>query len=511
MMIDLESDIRELREVFNSGKTKESSWRIKQLHGLLRILEDREDDICKALKQDLGKHHVESYRDEIGTSVKSVNNALDNLKQWMAPQKKLGLTPDLVPWSNRPTQMKVVQEYSSKRIRLPIAAFPSRASLVPEPLGVVLIISSWNFPIGLSLEPLIGALAAGNAVVLKPSELAPMCSSLLAETIRDYLDNTAVKVMEGGSDLGERLLRYKFDKIFFTGSAHVGRLVMSAAAQHLTPVTLELGGKCPAVVDSFSSSRDNNIAAKRIVWGKFGLCAGQACIGIDYILTEKKYLPNLVESLKRYIKQCYGDDPNGSLSISKIVNKKHFSRLTNLLDDPVVKSSVVYGGSCDEESLFIEPTILVDPPLDAAIMTEEIFGPLLPVITLESIEDSVNFIKARPNPLALYAFTKNENLQKRLVSETSSGTLMFNEAILQYAVDTLPFGGVGGSGFGRYHGKFSFDNFSHEKAVIMRGFFIDIWFRYPPWTDRKLQLIKAGFRYDYLGVLLIALGLKSKA
>ncbi|KAL8227234.1 hypothetical protein R6Q57_017066 [Mikania cordata] len=479
----LEEDLKELRQVFNSGKTKESSWRISQLKGLLHILEDKETDIFMALKQDLGKHHVEAYRDEIGTVVKSVNNVLGNLKKWMSP----------------------------KKTRLPIAAFPSAASLVPEPLGVVLIISSWNFPIGLSLEPLIGALAAGNAVVLKPSELAPTCSSLLAATIRDYLDNSAVKVVEGGSDVGERLLRYKFDKIFFTGSTCVGRIVMSAAAQHLTPVSLELGGKCPAVVDSFSGSRDSNLAAKRIVWGKFGLCAGQACIGIDYILTEKKCLQNLVESLKRYIKQCYGDDPKGSNSISKIVNKKHFSRLKCLLDEPMVKNSVVYGGLLDEERLFIEPTILVDPPLDAAIMTEEIFGPLLPVITLESIEDSINFIKTRPNPLALYVFTENENLQKRFVSETSSGSLMFNDAILQYVVDALPFGGVGGSGFGRYHGKYSFDEFSHEKVVVMRGLLVDFWFLYPPWTAQKLQLIKAGLRYDYIGVLLIALGLKTNA
>ncbi|XP_076926790.1 aldehyde dehydrogenase family 3 member F1-like [Bidens hawaiensis] len=371
-------------------------------------------------------------------------------------------------------------------------------------------IHSGNDP-RLSLEPLIGALAAGNAVVLKPSDLAPACASLLAKTIHDYLDNSAVKVVEGGPDQGERLLQYKFDKIFFTGSARVGRIVMSAAAQHLTPVTLELGGKCPAVVDSFSSSRDHNMAAKRIIWGKFGLCAGQACIGIDYVLTEKKCLPNLLESFKRYIKQSYGDDPNESHSMSKIVNKKHFSRLKSLLDDPMVKSSVVYGGQLDEESLFIEPTILVDPPLDATIMTEEIFGPLLPVITLESIEDSIDFIKTRPSPLALYAFTENKNLQERLVSETSSGSLMFNDAILQYAVDVLPFGGVGGSGFGRYHGKYSFDNFSHEKAVMMRGYLVDFWFRYPPWNTHKLQLIKAGLRFDYLGLLLIALGLKSKA
>nr|XP_043637688.1 aldehyde dehydrogenase family 3 member F1-like [Erigeron canadensis] len=483
MMNELEAELKELRQAFGSSKTKEYSWRISQLNGLLHILEDKENDIFMALKKDLGKHHVEAYRDEIGTVVKSINYALDNLKQWMAPQKT----------------------------RLPLAAYPSTASLVSEPLGVVLVISSWNFPIGLSLEPLIGAIAAGNAIVLKPSEIAPACSSFLAEAIHDYLDSSAVKVIEGGPDVGERLLQHKFDKIFFTGSSRVGKSVISAAAQHLTPVTLELGGKCPAVVDSIPSSRGANMAAKRIVWGKFGVCGGQACIGIDYILTEKKYLPDLVELLKKYIKQCLGDDICVTSSMSKIVNKRHFSRLKSLLDEPMVKASVVYGGLLDEENLFIEPTLLVDPPLDAEIMTEEVFGPLLPIITLERIEDSIEFIRARPKPLALYAFTENEKFQKRLVSETSSGSIMFNDAILQYVVDALPFGGVGGSGFGRYHGKYSFDNFSHEKAVVMRGLLLDFWFKYPPWNDTKLQLIKAGFRYDYLGVILIALGLKSKA
>ncbi|KAK9072584.1 hypothetical protein SSX86_009019 [Deinandra increscens subsp. villosa] len=408
------------------------------------------------------------------------------------------------------TPERVVKAIS---VRLPIAAFPSSAGLVPEPLGVVLIISSWNFPIGLSLEPLIGALAAGNAVVLKPSELAPACSSLLAETIRDYLDNSAVKVIEGGSDKGQRLLQYKFDKIFFTGSTRVGRVVMSAAAQHLTPVTLELGGKCPAVVDSFSSSWTTNVISSLFNYFlNFSILKTTNLVVLFFFtLILKSVFIFKLETLIRHIKQSYGDDPNGSCSISKIVNNKHFSRLKSLLDDPMVKSSVVYGGSLDEESLFIEPTILVNPPLDAAIMTEEIFGPLLPIITLESMEDSIDFIRARPKPLALYAFTENENLQKRLVSETSSGGIMFNDAILQYVVDALPFGGVGESGFGRYHGKYSFDNFSHEKVVITRGTLLDIWFRYPPWTDYKLQLITAGFRYDYLKVVLIALGLKKKA
>ncbi|KAL8193266.1 hypothetical protein R6Q57_026847 [Mikania cordata] len=478
-----EGDLKELRDVFNSGKTREASWRKSQLQGIISLFKERESDIFKALNQDLGKHHVEAYRDEIGTVIKSANYALGNLKKWM----------------------------SSKRAKLPLASFPSSAKLVPEPLGVVLVISSWNFPFGLSFEPIIGAITAGNVVVLKPSELAPTCSSLLANAIRDYLDNSTVKVVEGGPHAAESLLRLKFDKIFFTGSEKVGEIVMTAAAKFLTPVTLELGGKCPAVVDFISSSWDKKIAMKRIIWGKYGACGGQACIGIDYILTQKKFAPTLVELLQKYIKNTFGDNPMESHSIAKIINKKHFLRLKGLLEEPGVKSSIVYGGKSYEENLFIEPTILLDPPLDASIMKEEIFGPLLPVITLETIEESVEFIRARPKPLAVYGFTNNENLQKKMISETSSGCITFNDAIIQYAADTLPFGGVGGSGFGRYHGKYSFENFSHEKAVMKRGYLIDFGFRYPPWNNKKLQLLKSGLRYDYVTLVLIKLGFRAKA
>ncbi|KAI3748271.1 hypothetical protein L6452_11248 [Arctium lappa] len=480
---DFEGDLKELRETFNSGKTREASWRRSQLHGILSLLKERESDIFKALNQDLGKHHVEAYRDEIGTVAKSANYALGNLKKWMG----------------------------SKRAKVPLVAFPSRGKLVPEPLGVVLIISSWNFPFGLSLGQIIGAIAAGNAVILKPSELAPTCSSVLANTIYNYLDNSAIKVVEGGSSVGEKLLQLKFDKIFFTGGPRVGQIVTTAAAKNLTPVTLELGGKCPAVVDCISSSWDEKIAMKRIIWGKFGACAGQVCIGIDYILTQKKFAPTLVEFLKKYIKKSFGDNPMGSNSIAKIVNKKHFSRLKDLLNEPDVKTSIVYGGSSNEENLFIEPTILLDPPLDTTIMTEEIFGPLLPIITLETIEDSIEFIRSRPKPLAIYGFTNNEKLQKRMICETSSGSITFNDAITQYLIDTMPFGGVGGSGYGRYHGKFSFEEFSHLKAVLVRGYIIDFGFKYPPWNDKKLQLLKSGLQYNYITLVLIKLGLKSKA
>ncbi|CAA3031452.1 aldehyde dehydrogenase family 3 member F1-like [Olea europaea subsp. europaea] len=398
---NLESELKELKNTFNTGITKQESWRRSQLKALLSLLEEKEGDILKALEQDLGKHRVESFRDEVGPLIKSVNYALKWLKQWM----------------------------SSKKADLPVAAFPSRAELVPEPLGVILVISCWNFPFGVSLEPLIGAIAAGNTVVLKPSELAPASSSVLANTIHTYLDNKAIKVIQGGPSIGEKLLQQKWDKIFFTGSAKVARIVMTAAAINLTPVAVELGGKCPAIVDSLSSSWDKEIATKRILAAKFGTCAGQACIAIDYILVEKKFSTTLVKLLKAYILSMFGEIPKES--VGRIINKNHCSRLRKLLDEPSVKATIVHGGSYDEDALFMEPTLLVDPPLKSEIMTEEIFGPLLPIITVEKIEDSIEFIKSRPRALAIYAFTNNETLKKKLASETSSGSVIFNDAIIQ--------------------------------------------------------------------------------
>ncbi|KHN25245.1 Aldehyde dehydrogenase family 3 member F1 [Glycine soja] len=385
-MPSLERDLNDTRGYYESGKTKEASWRESQLKGLRRFLIEKQEDIMNALMHDLGKHQLEAFRDEIGTLIKTLNLALKSLKHWM----------------------------SGKKAALPQLALLTSAEIVPEPLGVVLIISSWNFPFGISLEPLIGAVAAGNAAVLKPSELSPACSSLLASNLSTYLDNKAIKVIQGGPKETQQLLEQRWDKIFFTGSAHVGKIVMSAAVKHLTPVTLELGGKCPAVVDSLSSSWNIEVAVKRIIVGKYGACAGQACIAIDYVLVEK----------------------------------------------------------------------------------------------VEKIEDSIKFINSRPKPLALYVFTKNQTLQRRMISETSSGSVTINDAILQYAVDTVPFGGVGESGFGMYHGKFSFDTFSHQKAIVRRSFLTDFWYRYPPWTLNKLQLLEVSYNYDYLGLLLVLLGLK---
>ncbi|XVF47397.1 hypothetical protein PTKIN_Ptkin03bG0105800 [Pterospermum kingtungense] len=476
----MEKEVMALRECYRSGKTKQMSWRRSQLRGLRDFLKEKEVEIFRALNQDLGKHYVEAFRDEVGILNKSLNFVFKELKTWM----------------------------STTEAKLPIIALNSSAQLVPEPLGLVLVISTWNFPLALSLEPLIGAIAAGNAVVLKPSELAPACSSLLVNSLPNYLDNEAIKVIEGGPAVGEQLLQQKWDKIFFTGSPRVGRIVMSAAAKHLTPVTLELGGKCPAVLDSLSRSWDKEASVKRIIWAKYGSCAGQACISVDYLLVEKAFSSTAVELMKVMIKKVFGDNPKESQSVARIINKHHFLRLKNLLTDEMVKDSIIYGGSMDEDSLFVEPTILLDPPLHSKIMTEEIFGPVIPIITLDKIEDSIDFINSRPKPLAIYAFTNNEVFKERMISETSSGSVVFNDAIVQFAADTLPFGGIGESGIGKYHGKFSFDTFSHYKSIARRNLYTDFWFRFPPWTNYKLELLETAFNYDYFGMLLVLLGLK---
>ncbi|XVF62136.1 hypothetical protein PTKIN_Ptkin08bG0192800 [Pterospermum kingtungense] len=472
--------VAELRETFKSGRTRSVAWRKNQLRALIDLINENEDSIFKALHQDLGKHPVESYRDEVGVILKSASYTLSCLDKWVAPRKS----------------------------ELPWLLFPAKGEVQPEPLGVVLIFASWNFPITLALDPLIGAISAGNTVLLKPSELAPACLSFLIETIPHYLDNKAIKVVGGRVEVAERLLQLKWDKIFFTGSPRVGRLVMAAAARYLTPVTLELGAKCPAIVDILSSPFKTKVAAKRIVGGKWGPCTGQACISIDYLLVEEKFASTLIELLKKYIKRFYGENIKDLKSIARIVNKHNFQRLHNLLKDPNVAASVVYGGSVDEDKLVIEPTILLDPPLDSEIMTEEIFGPLLPIITVKKIEESIDFINSKPNPLVIYAFTEDETFKKRILSETSSGTVTFNDSMIQFLCDTLPFGGVGQSGFGRYHGKYSFDTFSHEKAVLHRGFFPELEPRYPPWTNFKLMFIKLAYKFDYLGLILLMMGLK---
>ncbi|KAL8257178.1 hypothetical protein R6Q59_029219 [Mikania micrantha] len=474
--------VEELRQTFKSGKTRSVDWRKSQLQAILRLIHENEDTLFKLLQSELGKHPVESYRDEVGVVKKSADHALRCIDKWISPTKG---------W-------------------LPLVFFPASRQVLSEPLGLVLIIGSWNFPISLTLDPLIGAISAGNTVVIKPSELSPKCSSFLANTLPCYLDPKAVTVIEGGQEVSSQLLEYQWDKIFFTGSRRVGKIVMAAAAKNLTPVTLELGGKCPAIFDCLPNS-DLKVAAKRVASGKWGACAGQACIGIDYMLVEQKFASKLIEQLKKTIKIFYGDNVQKLKNHSKIINKVHFNRLRGFLEDPAVANCIVYGGSFDDSNLIIEPTILLDPPLDAEIMNEEIFGPLLPIITMENIEESIEFINSKPKPLALYAFTKNENFKKLILAGTSSGSVTFNDTMIQFVCDDLPFGGVGQSGIGRYHGKYSFDTFSHEKAVLERSFYFELEPRHPPWNNFKLEFLRFAYNYDYVGILLLLLGLKRPA
>ncbi|KAK1296577.1 Aldehyde dehydrogenase family 3 member F1 [Acorus calamus] len=455
-MEGLEKGLEELRQTFGSGKTRDVAWRKSQLRGLLRLLNEEEEDIFRVLHEDLGKHRVEAYRDEVLLSLCGRSEEVGELCSgefgWLDGYKE------------------GENSNSIGMVKLPWLVWPSKGEVVAEPLGLVLVFSSWNFPIGLTLECLIGAISAGNVVVLKPSEQSPASSLFLANCIPMYIDSKAVKIYEGGSSVAEKLLEYKWDKIFFTGSARVGRIVMTAAAKHLTPVTLELGGKCLGIVDSRLSLHDKK-----------------------------------VDLLIRMIKKFFAKN-----HLSRIVNKQQYHRLSDLFNDPSVAASIVHGGSRNIKDLVIEPTIMLNPPLDAEIMTEEIFGPLLPIITLNKIEDSIEFLRSRPKPLAIYAFTNDEKFQRRIVAETSSGSITFNDAVVQYVLDALPFGGVGGSGFGKYHGKYSFDTFSNDKAVLRRGFFAEISFRYPPWDDLKLQFIRACYDFDYIRLLRLILGLQSR-
>lgn len=463
MVVDAEAAarlVKGLREAYGSGKTRTYEWRVSQLKSILKMADDREKDIVNALYSDLGKPELESVVYEVAMLKNACTLAIKKLKHWMKPEK----------------------------VKTSIVSFPSSAEIVPEPFGVVLVISPWNYPFLLSLEPIVGAIAAGNAVVLKPSEVVPATSTLLAKLVGEYMDNSLIRVVEGAVAETTALLEQKWDKIFYTGNGRVGRIVMAAAAKHLTPVVLELGGKSPVVVDSGINLQ---VATRRIIAGKWGCNNGQTCVAPDYIITTKDYARKMVESLKHELEKFYGKNPLESKDLSRIVNSNHFARLTKLLDEDEVSDKIVHGGDKDKPNLKIAPTILLDVPRDSQIMNEEIFGPLLPIITVEKVEDSIDVINSGTKPLAAYLFTTNEKLKKHFVSAVSAGGLAVNDTVIHLAVDTLPFGGVQESGTGSYHGKFSFDAFSHKKAVLYRGFAGDAPVRYPPYTQGKLRVMKA--------------------
>ncbi|WCJ37755.1 Aldehyde dehydrogenase [Euphorbia peplus] len=468
--------VKELRDNFyKSRKTRSYEWRISQLKSIIKMIDENETQITEALHQDLSKPPLESFLSEISNAKSSCEFALKELKNWMQPQKA----------------------------ETSISTYPSSAKIVSEPLGVVLVISTWNFPFLLSVEPVIGAIAAGNAVVLKPSEIAPATSHLLVKLFEKYLDPSAIRVVEGAVPQTSALLDQHWDKILYTGSSRVGRIVMSAAAKHLTPVILELGGKCPAVVDS---NIDLQVAMRRIIAGKWQANNGQACIGVDYIITTKDFAPKLIDGLIKEIENCFGKSPIKSKDISRIVSITHYNRLVSLLKEDKVFDKIVFGGETDDTKLRIAPTILLNVPQHTQIMQEEIFGPLLPIVTVENVRECFEVINSKPKPLAAYLFTNDDNLKEAFVENVSSGGMLINDTVLHVTLDSLPFGGVGESGMGSYHGKFSFDAFSHKKSVLYRSFSGDASLRYPPYTPTKQKLMKALMNDGPLGMIPALLG-----
>ncbi|MGI9591334.1 MAG: aldehyde dehydrogenase family protein [Myxococcota bacterium] len=441
-----------LRDAFDRGLTRPLDWREAQLRGLERLIAERGDELLAALQADLAKPAVEAWAADIGVVRMEAAQARKKLQRWTRPEK-VGLLP-----------------------------IPGRMRIIREPLGVVLIIAPWNYPVQLLLTPLIGAIAAGNAAMLKPSEVTAHTSDVLAKRVPEYLDPEAICLIEGGVEETSALLAERWDHIFYTGNGSVARIVMEAAAKHLTPVTMELGGKSPCIVDG---DVDVEIAARRIAWGKW-LNAGQTCVAPDYVLVKREREDELVEALARCVKEFYGDDPQQTEDYARIVNERHRQRVARLLKD----GKPAFGGETDENDRYVAPTVLRDVSPDSNVMQEEIFGPVLPVLPIDSIDEAVAFVNERDKPLALYLFTGDREVEEDVLARTSSGGVCVNGTILHLASPELPFGGVGPSGMGTYHGRFSFETFSHKKSVLSRGLRFDPKLMYPPYSNLKTRLLK---------------------
>jgi aldehyde dehydrogenase (NAD+) len=449
--------IEHVREGYRAGVMRAVDDRATQLRQMRRMLVEQEPTFAAALGSDLGKSEIEAYTTEIGFTIGEIDHALRHLHSWVRPHK----------------------------VRLPLHLRPGSARIVQGPLGTVLIIAPWNYPLQLMLAPLIPALAAGNTAVLKPSEIAPATAAAIAELVPRYLDERAVQVVTGGIPETTELLAHPFDHIFFTGNGAVGRVVMQAAAAHLTPVTLELGGKSPAIV---TDSADIAVSARRIVWGKF-VNAGQTCVAPDYVLVDSAVHDRFVHELAVAIKRFYGADPAASPDFGRIVNERHHRRLTELLDRGGF-DEIAVGGDHDVGSRFLAPTVLTGVKPDAAVMDGEIFGPILPVLTYDSFDEAIAFVNDRPKPLALYVFASKRGPIERVIAHTSAGGVTVNHTLLHLAVADLPFGGVGASGMGAYHGEHGFRIFSHDKPVLERRTRPDPSIAYPPYTKLKQRILR---------------------
>jgi aldehyde dehydrogenase (NAD+) len=446
--------IAALRASYETGKTRTLAWRRDQLGALEQLVSQGADELLHALKQDLRKPVLEAWGADVGYVRQDVKLARKSLAKWLKPE----------------------------RVATPIHLRPAKSRIVREPLGVVLIIAPWNYPVQLLLGPLVGAIAAGNCAVLKPSEITAHTSAVLAKLVKRHLDPECIALFEGGVPETQALLAERFDHIFYTGNGTVAREVMTAAARHLTPVTLELGGKSPCIVDR---DADLTLAARRIAWGKF-MNAGQTCIAPDYVLVHQDREVELIEALRKTVREFYGDDPASSPDYARIPNVRHHRRLAALLKD----GEIVVGGQTDENDRYIAPTVLRNPRTDSALMTDEIFGPILPVLSVPDVGAAIEFVNRREKPLALYVFSNDPKVGEQVVGATSSGGVCVNSTIWHIANPMLPFGGVGPSGMGAYHGRASFETFSHRKSVLTRGTRFDPKFIYPPYTRLKTALIK---------------------
>ena len=449
--------IETMRALVQRGESRSLAWRIGQLDRLQRLLQVEESQARSALAADLGKPELEAQFELVAVR-QELALTRRHLRRWMRPRS----------------------------VGLPAWALPGRAAIHPEPLGCVLILGPWNYPLQLCLHPLVSALAAGNTAILKPSEHAPHTANWMAAAVARHFDPNHVQVVVGDAEAAATLLEQRFDHIFFTGGSRVGRLVMAAAARHLTPVTLELGGKSPAIV---LAGADPQTTARRLIWGK-GLNAGQTCVAPDHLLVVADAVAPLIEACAKEIEHLYGQDPLTSSDLGQIVNERQFERLEGLLTGARQKGQILLGGGSDRHRRRMEPTLIaVDQPEDDPLMQEEIFGPLLPLIVVDDLEDALARVRQGPHPLALYLFGGDNNERHQLLATTSSGSVGFNDVVMQAGLVQLPFGGVGESGLGSYHGETGFQTFSHQRSVLSRSFWFDLPFRYPPYAG-KLPLIR---------------------
>ena len=444
---------------FNTHKTKNLKFRKQQLKLLSKNIKNHENELLDALYKDLGKSKVEAYATEIGMLLKSIKLMRKELKNWS----------------------------KTKQTDTPLYLFPTKSYIKKEPYGTVLIIGPFNYPVQLVFEPLIGAIAAGNTAIVKPSELTPHVAIVIKDIIEDTFDEAYVSVVEGGIEETQALLSLPFDYMFFTGSEKVGKIVYEAAARKLIPVTLELGGKSPVIVDDTANIK---VASERISFGKF-TNAGQTCVAPDYILVQRKVKNDLIKALKKTITEFYGENIEKSPDFGRIVNQKHFNRLNDLIQ--IHKDNVVFGGNSSKEDLYIEPTLLDNITNDNKIMKEEIFGPILPIITYDNFDEVLEIIQSKSKPLSLYLFSEDENMTHRVVEELSFGGGAINDTLMHLANPNLPFGGVGSSGIGQYHGKYSFDTFSHMKSYTFKSTRLESSLFFPPYKG-KFKYIKTFFK-----------------